>query len=82
MVCGGLWWFAVVCGNPMDRLHMLESLYAFYFVLPYVYIHGVHHLNIFLEKAVKLSKHDFFLVKFLKRDKVVTIYSKFRFDYH
>ena len=39
-----------------------------------------HHLNIFLEKTVKLSKHDFFLVTFLKRDKVVTIYSKFRFD--
>ena len=41
-----------------------------------------HHLNIFLEKTVKLSKHNFFLVTFLKRDKVVTIYSKFRFDYH
>ena len=41
-----------------------------------------HRLNIFLEKTVKLSKHDFFLVTFLKRDKVVTIYSKFRFDYH
>ena len=41
-----------------------------------------HHLNIFLEKAVNLSNRDFFLVTFLKRDKVVTIYSKFRFDYH
>ena len=41
-----------------------------------------HHLNIFLEKTVKLSNHDFFLVTLLKRDKVVKIYSKFRFDYH
>ena len=30
-----------------------------------------------LEKKVKLSKHEFILVTFLKRDEVVTIYSKF-----
>ena len=36
-----------------------------------------HHLNIFQEKTVKLSKHEFILVTFLKRNKVVTIYSKF-----
>ena len=41
-----------------------------------------HHLNIFLEKTVKLSKHEFIFVTCLKRDKVVTIYSKFWFDYH
>ena len=27
-----------------------------------------HHLNIFLEKAVKLPKHEFILVTFLKWD--------------
>ena len=37
-----------------------------------------HRLNNF---TVKLSKLDFFLVTFIKRDKVVTIYSKFLFDY-
>ena len=36
-----------------------------------------HHLNIFLEKTVKLSKYEFILVTCLKRDKVVTIYSNF-----
>ena len=36
-----------------------------------------HHLNIFLEKTVKLSKHEIILVTILKGDKVVTIYSKF-----
>ena len=36
-----------------------------------------HHLNIFLEKTVKLSKYEFILVTNLKRDKVVTIYSNF-----
>ena len=30
-----------------------------------------------LEKKVKLSKHESILVTFLKRDEVVTIYSKF-----
>ena len=35
-----------------------------------------HHLNIFKEKTVKLSKHEFILVTCLKRNKVVTIYSK------
>ena len=41
-----------------------------------------HHLNIFLEKTVKLSKHELIFITCLKRDKVVTIYSKFWFDYH
>ena len=36
-----------------------------------------HHLNIFLEKTVKLSKYEFILVTCLKGDKVVTIYSNF-----
>ena len=36
-----------------------------------------HHLNIFLEKAVKLSKQEFILVTFLKSDIVVIIDSKF-----
>ena len=36
-----------------------------------------HHLNIFLEKTVKLAKHEFILVTFLIRDEVVTIYGKF-----
>ena len=36
-----------------------------------------HHLNSFLEKTLKLSKHKIILVTFLKGDKVVTIYSKF-----
>ena len=36
-----------------------------------------HHLNIFLEKTVKLSKYELILVTCLKRDKVVTIYSNF-----
>ena len=36
-----------------------------------------HRLNIFLGKSAKLSKHGFFLVAFMKIDKVVTIYSKF-----
>ena len=35
-----------------------------------------HHLNIFQEKKVKLFKHEFILVTCLKRNKVVTIYSK------
>ena len=39
---------------------------------------GKRHLNISLEKkTVKLSKHEFILVTFLKRDEVATIYSKF-----
>ena len=41
-----------------------------------------HHLNIFLEKTVKLSKYEFILVTRSERDKVVTIYSNFLFDYH
>ena len=41
-----------------------------------------HRLNSFLENERKLSSHDYFLVLFIKIDKVVTIYSKFRFDYH
>ena len=41
-----------------------------------------HHLNIFLEKTVKLSKYEFILGTCLKRDKVATIYSNFLFDYH
>ena len=51
---------------------------------PYLYTASKvkHHLNIFLEKTVKLSKHEFIFVTCLKRDKVVTIYSKFWFDYH
>ena len=36
-----------------------------------------HHLNIFLEKTVKLSKYEFNLVTCSERDKVVTIYSNF-----
>ena len=28
------------------------------------------------------ARHEYFLVLFMKIDKVVTIYSKFRFDYH
>ena len=36
-----------------------------------------HHLNIFQEKTVKLSKHEFILVTCLKRNKVVIISSKF-----
>ena len=63
---------------------MLVNAASFVAALTYVYTASKvkHHLNIFLEKTVKLSKHDFFLVTFLKRDKVVTIYSKFRFVYH
>ena len=41
-----------------------------------------HHLNIFLEKTVILSKYEFIFVTCLMRDKVVTIYSNFLFDYH
>ena len=33
-------------------------------------------------KQRKLSSYEYFLVLFMKIDKVVTIYSKFRFDYH
>ena len=66
-------------------------LVLLYFARHYITVQGKdiytaskvkHHPNIFLEKTVKLSKHEVFLVTFLKRDKVVTIYSKFRFDYH
>ena len=39
-------------------------------------IHVKHHLNIFLEKAVKLSKHEIHHVTFLKGDKLVKLYSK------
>ena len=66
----------------ISRSLMAMSLNVPFMVYIYTASKVKHHLNIFLEKAVKLSKHDFFLVTFLKRDKVVTIYSKFRFDYH
>ena len=40
-----------------------------------------HRLNDFLEKTETLSKLDFFLVTFVKLDKVVTLYNIFLFDY-
>ena len=36
----------------------------------------------FPRKPQNLSSHEYFLVLFMKIDIVVTIYSKFRFDYH
>ena len=63
------------CWNSLSRLADIASTR----VVIYVYTASKvkHHLNIFLEKTVKLSKHEFILVIFLKRDKVVTIYNKF-----
>ena len=36
----------------------------------------------FSRKQRKLSSHEYFLVLFMKIERVVTIYSKFRFDDH
>ena len=38
--------------------------------------------QLFPRKRRKLSRHEYFLVLFMTKDKVLTIYSKFRFDYH
>ena len=69
--------FAYVCKSG----HVNTAL-VYYIWYIYTASKVKHHLNIFLEKTVKLSKHEFIFITCLKRDKVVTIYSKFWFDYH
>ena len=59
------------------RFSQLEFRHTFILLIIYTASKVKHHLNIFLEKTVKLSKYEFILVTCLKRDKVVTIYSIF-----
>ena len=71
-------------GSLFESLH-LETIPAsiqqlWYKMLYYIYTASKvkDRLNNFLEKTVKLSKLDLFLVTFIKKiDKVMTIYSKF-----
>ena len=79
--------FLCICENKgADQLrgnHTVEQRFYFFgYCNIYTASKVKHHLNIFLEKTVKLSKHEFIFITCLKRDKVVTIYSKFWFDYH
>ena len=67
--------------SPLTILSNEKVSLLHFFYLIYTASKVKHHLNIFLGKTVKLSKHEFIFVTCLKRDKVVTIYSKFRFDY-
>ena len=60
----------------------LDTFLKHFFNIIYTASKVKHHLNIFLEKTVKLSKYEFILVTCSERDKVVTIYSNFLFDYH
>ena len=52
------------------------------FMLKYTVRHKLSIASIVSRKGRKLSSHEYFLVLFIKIDKLVTIYSKFRFAYH
>ena len=81
----------------MDKNRSRTKLDIFHFLSLKLYVEAIvinryqeiytaskvkHHLNIFLEKIVTLSKHEFILVTFMKIDNDVALYRKFQFDYH